>query len=102
MSLLATYHRSSMEWLNYHHLLYFWMVAREGGLVPAGAKLRLAHPTLSGQIHALENALGEKLFSRAGRRLRRKVCRGQAVSRQGSCQTASEQWFPDADCRSLL
>jgi LysR family transcriptional activator of nhaA len=58
-----------MEWLNYHHLLYFWMVAKEGGLAPAGKILRLAHPTLSGQIHALETALGEKLFAREGRRL---------------------------------
>ena len=24
-----------MEWLNYHHLLYFWLVARQGGLAPA-------------------------------------------------------------------
>jgi LysR family transcriptional regulator, transcriptional activator of nhaA len=58
-----------VEWLNYHHLLYFWMVAREGGLAPAAAKLRLAQSTLSGQIHALEESLGEKLFERKGRRL---------------------------------
>lgn len=58
-----------MEWLNYHHLLYFWVVAREGGLAPAGRVLRLAHPTLSSQIHALEHALGERLFAREGRRL---------------------------------
>ena len=58
-----------MEWLNYHHLLYFWTVAKEGGLVPAGKVLRLSHPTLSAQIHALEDRLGEKLFTRAGRRL---------------------------------
>ncbi|MCK6588142.1 MAG: transcriptional activator NhaR [Polyangiaceae bacterium] len=58
-----------MEWLNYHHLLYFWMVAREGGLAQASAKLHLAQPTLSGQIHALEGALGEKLFTRSGRKL---------------------------------
>lgn len=58
-----------MEWLNYHHLLYFWTVAREGGLVAAGKVLRLSHPTLSAQIHALEDRLGEKLFTRAGRRL---------------------------------
>src|SRR5262245_43889953 len=58
-----------MDWLNYHHLLYFWLVAREGGLAPAGKILRLAHPTLSGQIRALEESLGEKLFERAGRRL---------------------------------
>jgi LysR family transcriptional activator of nhaA len=58
-----------VEWLNYHHLLYFWLVAREGGLAPAAARLRLAHQTVSGQIHALERALGEKLFERQGRRL---------------------------------
>jgi len=59
----------SMEWLNYHHLLYFWVVVREGGLVRAGKVLRLSHPTLSAQIHALEDELGEQLFTRAGRRL---------------------------------
>ena len=58
-----------MEWLNYHHLLYFWVVAREGGLVAAGKVLRLSHPTLSAQIHALEDQLGEKLFTKVGRRL---------------------------------
>jgi LysR family transcriptional activator of nhaA len=58
-----------MEWVNYHHLLYFWTVAREGSLVAAGKALRLSHPTLSAQIHALEEQLGEKLFVRVGRRL---------------------------------
>ncbi|HEU5059616.1 MAG TPA: transcriptional activator NhaR [Kofleriaceae bacterium] len=58
-----------MEWINYHHLRYFWLVAREGGLVPAGKLLRVSHPTLSAQIHALEDQLGEKLFTRVGRKL---------------------------------
>jgi LysR family transcriptional regulator, transcriptional activator of nhaA len=58
-----------MEWLNYHHLHYFWMVAREGGLAGAAAKLRLSPPTLSAQINALEAALGEDLFEKQGRRL---------------------------------
>jgi len=58
-----------MEWLNYHHLLYFWMVAREGSLGRASQELRLAKPTLSGQIRRLEQALGEKLFARHGRGL---------------------------------
>jgi LysR family transcriptional activator of nhaA len=58
-----------MEWVNYHHLLYFWTVAREGTLVAAGKVLRLSHPTLSAQIHALEHQLGEKLFVRVGRGL---------------------------------
>lgn len=68
MSVISTYD-GRMEWLNYHHLLYFWMVAREGGLVQAGKALRLSHPTLSAQIHALEERLGEKLFVKEGRRL---------------------------------
>jgi LysR family transcriptional activator of nhaA len=58
-----------MEWLNYHHLLYFWMVAKEGSIVRASRELRLAHPTISGQIHRLEDVLGEKLFARKGRDL---------------------------------
>ncbi|WP_455371020.1 transcriptional activator NhaR [Petrachloros mirabilis] len=58
-----------MEWLNYHHLLYFWTVAREGSVSRAASKLRLAQPTVSGQVRALEEALGEKLFVRQGRSL---------------------------------
>lgn len=58
-----------MEWLNYHHLLYFWMVAKHGSITRASAELGLAHPTISGQIHRLEEALGEKLFARTGRNL---------------------------------
>ncbi|MDQ3264214.1 MAG: transcriptional activator NhaR [Myxococcota bacterium] len=58
-----------MEWLNYHHLLYFWAVARYGSVVRASAELRLAQPTLSGQIRRLEHVLGVKLFDRVGRNL---------------------------------
>jgi LysR family transcriptional activator of nhaA len=58
-----------MQWLNYHHLLYFWVVAKEGSLGAAGKLLRLSSPTLSGQIHKLEDALDAKLFQRRGRRL---------------------------------
>jgi LysR family transcriptional activator of nhaA len=58
-----------MEWLNYHHLLYFWTVAREGGLAPASKRLRLSPQTVSGQVNALEEAMGEELFERQGRRL---------------------------------
>lgn len=58
-----------MEWLNYHHLFYFWMVVREGSITRAAARLRLAQPTISGQLKALEAALGERLLARAGRRL---------------------------------
>jgi LysR family transcriptional regulator, transcriptional activator of nhaA len=58
-----------MEWLNYHHLLYFWTVVREGGVSRAAEKLRLAQPTVSAQIRLLEDAVGETLFERRGRRL---------------------------------
>ena len=59
-----------MEFLNYHHLRYFWVVAREGGLTKAAAKLHVSQPTISAQIQALEGVLGEKLFRRSGRNLR--------------------------------
>ena len=58
-----------MEWLNYHHLLYFWTVVREGGVSAASKALRLRQPTVTGQLRALESALGEKLFDRVGRKL---------------------------------
>lgn len=58
-----------MDWLNYHHLLYFWVVAREGSIARASRELRLAPPTISGQVHRLEEVLGERLFEHRGRRL---------------------------------
>lgn len=58
-----------MDRLNYHHLLYFWLVARERGLANACAKIRLSPSTISGQIHALEHTLDQKLFRKKGRRL---------------------------------
>jgi LysR family transcriptional activator of nhaA len=58
-----------MDWLNYHHLLYFWTVVREGSVSAAAARLRLAQPTVSAQVRQLEDALGQQLFERQGRRL---------------------------------
>lgn len=58
-----------MDWLNYHHLLYFWTVVREGTVAAAAARLRLAQPTVSAQVKMLEGALGEQLFARTGRML---------------------------------
>jgi LysR family transcriptional regulator, transcriptional activator of nhaA len=60
---------AGMTWLNYHHLLYFWTVVREGTIVKAGAKLHLTQPTISGQLRTLEKNLGTKLFDHAGRNL---------------------------------
>ena len=58
-----------MEWFNYHHLLYFWTVVRAGSIQKAGDELRVSAPAISAQMKLLEGQLGEKLFSRSGRRL---------------------------------
>jgi LysR family transcriptional regulator, transcriptional activator of nhaA len=58
-----------MEWLNYHHLLYFWTVVRAGSIQKAGAELRVSAPAISTQLKVLEEQLGEKLLTRTGRRL---------------------------------
>jgi len=58
-----------MEWINFHHLLYFWTVAREGSILAACKKLYVSQPTVSAQIRALERSLGHSLFARRGRRL---------------------------------
>lgn len=58
-----------MQRLNYHHLHYFWLVAKEGGLAKAGKILRLSPPTLSSSIRALEEAVGHRLFTKQGRKL---------------------------------
>ncbi len=58
-----------MSWINYNHLYYFWVIAQEGGLSKAAARLRLTHSTLSSQLRLLEQALGASLFERHGRRL---------------------------------
>lgn len=55
------------DWLNYHHLHYFWMVAKEGGITRAAELLHLSQPTLSTQIQKLEKSMGVKLFDRKGR-----------------------------------
>jgi LysR family transcriptional regulator, transcriptional activator of nhaA len=55
--------------LNYHHLFYFWSVAREGGVTRAAERLGVSEPTISTQVRALEKAIGEQLFARRGRNL---------------------------------
>ncbi|MEM8678718.1 MAG: transcriptional activator NhaR [Planctomycetota bacterium] len=58
-----------MEWLNYHHLFYFWNVAQEGTVSAAAKKLHLARTTLTSQVRELENSMGEPLFEKRGRYL---------------------------------
>lgn len=55
--------------MNFKHLRYFWVTAREGSLTRACAVLHLSAPTLSTQIKLLEERLGTALFRRVGRRL---------------------------------
>jgi LysR family transcriptional activator of nhaA len=55
--------------LNYHHLHYFWAVAKEGNLTRAAERLRVAQSALSTQIRQLEKQLGQQLFERRGRTL---------------------------------
>lgn len=56
--------------LNYHHLFYFWKVARTGHLTRAANALHISQSALSGQIRKLEESLGHELFIREGRRLK--------------------------------
>ena len=58
-----------MKNLNYTHLLYFWTVVREGGVVAAARSLNLTPQTISGQLKLLENQLQGALLEKQGRRL---------------------------------
>lgn len=56
-----------MEWINYHHLFYFWTVVRAGSIGRGCEQLRLAPPTVSAQLRSLEENFGEKLLTRSAR-----------------------------------
>ena len=58
-----------MQWLNYHHLFYFRMIANEGGIARAAEKLNIGQPTLSSQLKQLEEMVGKQLFERKNRKL---------------------------------
>ena len=59
----------SLELLNFHHLFYFWRVARSGHLTRTARELHVSQSALSAQIRQLEERLGTQLFERKGRRL---------------------------------
>ena len=75
-----------MDWLNYHHLLYFWTVVHEGGVSRAAEKLRLAQPTVSAQVKLLEATLGQPLFDRQGRLVASSAQEGLTRIRQPKAQ----------------
>lgn len=58
-----------MSRLNYHHLYYFWQVARNGNLTQTAQQLHISQSALSSQIKQLESSLGVSLFTREGRKL---------------------------------
>ena len=58
-----------MRQLNFHHLYYFWRVAKEGHLTRTAQQLHVAQSALSSQIRQLQDQLGHELFAREGRSL---------------------------------
>ena len=64
---LARAHSAHGAPLNYRHLYYFWVVAKEGGMARAAARLDMAVQTISEQVRLLEQSLGHALFKPAGR-----------------------------------
>ena len=60
---------SRIQWLNYHHLYYFYVIAKEGTIAKAALRLRMGQPTLSTQLKQLEDSLGKELFQRSKQRL---------------------------------
>jgi LysR family transcriptional regulator, transcriptional activator of nhaA len=61
--------KTSVAQLNFHHLRYFWAVAKDGNLTRTAERLHVAQSALSSQIQQLESDLGKPLFSRQGRSL---------------------------------
>lgn len=57
------------QWINYHHLFYFKVIAEEGSVSKAATRLRLGQPTLSAQLKQFEENLGVSLFVRQHKKL---------------------------------
>lgn len=58
-----------MDWINYHHLYYFWLTVKTGTVQAAADSLHLARPTVAAQIKNLEKSVGQPLFEKQGRGL---------------------------------
>lgn len=85
----------TVDRLNYQHLRYFWVTAREGNLTRASRLLSLAPSTVSAQIRSLEEAVGHELFDRSGRGLQLTE-RGQVVKEYADDIFALGQELVDA------
>ncbi|GAA5185717.1 LysR family transcriptional regulator [Niveibacterium umoris] len=59
----------NLDQLNFHHLFYFWRVAKLGHLTRAAEELHTSQSAVSAQIRQLETRIGDALFAREGRRL---------------------------------
>ncbi len=57
-----------MEWLNYHHLYYFWTLRQEGSFTKAAQRLRVSQSSVSEQIALLEERCNTPLLDRTNRR----------------------------------
>lgn len=55
--------------VNYKHLHYFWVVAKEGSIAKASVRLHITPQTISGQLSLLEKKFGVELFSKSGRNI---------------------------------
>lgn len=61
--------QNQIQWLNYHHLNYFYVIAKEGSIAKAAEKLNMGNSALSTQLKQLEDSLGKSLFDRRKQRL---------------------------------
>lgn len=81
----------TMTPLNYHHLRYFWAVAKDGNLTRAARQLHVSQSALSAQIKQLEADLGQQLFQRTGRTLTLTEAGGVALSYAESIFSAGNE-----------
>lgn len=71
-----------MNWLNYHHLYYFWTVAKHQSFTKAANELRIAQSAVSLQVAQLESFLGKRLIIRSTSKKLALTEEGQSVFRQ--------------------
>lgn len=80
-----------MPHLNYHHLHYFWAVAKEGSLTKAARRLHVSQSAISTQIRLLEQQLGSSLFARSARSMQLTETGRMALGYADSIFTAGDE-----------